>query len=194
MDLTKKYQTLLFNNKLNSCLRICHFMAQIHHESDLKLVSENLNYSSERMLIVFKSDFDTNGDKWISPQEKEKVKELVGNPIKIANFVYANQNGNGNEQSGEGWKFRGRGFLQITGKNNYTALSKFTGINYVNNPDWLLREADAMIAAIWYWNTNNLNKFADKNDIKSITKIINGGYNGLEDRTRLFNEYYKKCT
>ena len=90
--------------------------------------------------------------------------------------------GNGNEASGDGWKFRGRGFIQITGKNNYSALSKFTGVDYVKNPDLLLNEADAMISALWFWNNIKGNELADKGDIREITRRINGGFNGLSDR------------
>jgi len=186
-----KYKTLLNKYGINTPLRLAHFMAQIEHESGLKPVEENLNYSAKRMLEIFKYDFDTNRDKWLSPEEKEKVKELLGHPNRIANFVYANQNGNGSEASGDGWKYRGRGFLQITLKSNYTALSKATGVDYINNPDLLLGEADAMISALWFWNKHNLNSWADKDDINKITKIINGGYNGLTKRIELLNKYKK---
>ena len=189
--LQDKYKTLLNKYKINTPLRLSHFLSQVHHESNLKPVEENLNYSAKRMLEIFKYDFDVNRDKWLSPKEKEKVKELLGHPDRIANFVYANQNGNGNETSGDGWRFRGRGFLQITGRNNYTALSIATGIDYVNNPELLLNEADAMISALWFWNKHNLNALADKDDIMKITRIINGGYNGLTHRKELLNKYKK---
>jgi putative chitinase len=166
-------------------------MAQIEHESNLKPVEENLNYSAKRMLEIFKYDFDVNRDKWLSPKEKEKVVELLGHPNRIGNFVYANQNGNGNEASGDGWKFRGRGFLQITGRSNYMLLSKDTKIDYINKPDLLLNEADAMISALWFWNKHNLNVLADKDDVMRITKIINGGYNGITERKELLNKYKK---
>ena len=100
--------------------------------------------------------------------------------------------GNGDESSGEGWKYRGRGFIQLTGKNNYTELSEDTGIDYVNNPDLLLNEADAMIAALWFWNKRNLNKYADQNNIKEVTRRINGGYNGLAHRQELLDKYLSK--
>ena len=190
--LQDKYKTLLNNYKINTPLRLAHFMAQIDFESNLKPVEENLNYSAKRMLEVFKYDFDVNRDKWLSPKEKEKVKELLGYPDRIANFVYANQNGNGNEASGDGWKYRGRGFLQITGRSNYTALSIATGIDYVNNPDLLLNEADSMISSLWFWKKHNLNALADKDDIMRITRIINGGYNGLSHRIALLNKYKLK--
>jgi putative chitinase len=171
---------------------LAHFFSQTEHESGLKPISEKLNYSAKRMLEIFKSDFDTNRDKWLSPQEKEKVLSLIGHPDKIANFVYANQNGNGNENSGDGWKYRGRGFIQITGKENYSKLSKDTGIDCLKNPDLLLEESNAMISALWFWKIKGLNALSDKNDIIGITKKINGGTNGLLERKSLFTKYQKE--
>lgn len=189
MELANKYKSLLNSYHVNTPLRLAHFFAQIEHESGLKPKEENLNYSAKRMLEIFKSDFDTNRDKWLSPKEKEKVLELIGHPDRIANFVYANQGGNGDESSGDGWKYRGRGFIQNTLKGNYIVLSKDTRIDFLNNPDLLLIEANSMIAALWFWNKNNLNTFADRDDIVSITKRINGGTNGLDDRKRLLIKY-----
>lgn len=189
MSLQIKYKSLFERYGLNTKLRIAHFMAQIEHESGLKPIAENLNYSSKRMLEIFKHDFDTNRDKWLSPKEKEKVLYLLGSPQRIANFVYANQNGNGNEASGEGWKYRGRGFIQITGKINYFQLANDTDLDCLKNPDLLLEEANAMISALWFWNKAGLNKLADKNDLKGITRKINGGYNGLEHRTELLEKW-----
>jgi len=191
MNLQVKYKTLFEKYGLTSKLRIAHFMAQIEHESGLKPISENLNYSAKRMLEIFKHDFDVNRDKWLSPKEKEKVLYLLGSPQRIANFVYANQNGNGNEASGEGWKYRGRGFIQVTGKINYHQLANDTDLDCLKNPDLLLQEANAMISALWFWNLKGLNKLADKNDLKGITKRINGGYNGLAHRQELLNKYLK---
>lgn len=171
MDLHKKYKTLFNSYNVNTPLRIAHFMAQIDHESGLKPISENLNYSEKGLLKVFGKYFTPN-----------QAKLYARKPEMIANRVYANRMMNDNEQSGDGWKYRGRGFIQITGKQNYLLLSKDTRIDYLNNPDWLLREPDAMISALWYWNKINGNKHADKDDIKTITKLINGGYNGLDDR------------
>lgn len=192
MDLQRKYKTLLNQYGINTPLRIAHFMAQIEHESGLKPVSENLNYSAKRMLEIFKHDFDTDRNKWLSPKEKEKVLYLLGSPQRIANFVYANQNGNGNEASGEGWKYRGRGFIQITGKINYYQLANDTDLDCLKNPDLLLEEANAMISALWFWKKSGLNALADKDDLKGITRKINGGYNGLEHRTKLLEKWKNK--
>jgi len=180
MKLQKKYKTLLLKNGINTPLRLAHFFAQIHHESNLKPVSENLNYSTSSLLRVFKKYFPT----------KEIAMEYARQPEKIANKVYANRMENSNECSGDGWKYRGRGFIQITGKYNYRKLTEDTGIDYLNNPDLLLTEADSMISALWFWNKMNLNKYADKDDIKTVTRKINGGYNGLKHRKELL-EYYK---
>lgn len=95
----------------------------------------------------------------------------------------------GNTQKGDGLRFKGRGFIQITGRNNYTLLSKDTRIDYLNNPQWLEREPDALISALWYWNKHKLNTYADKSDLKGATRVINGGYNGLADRESKYNKY-----
>jgi len=181
MNLDVKYKTLLKKNDINTPLRLAHFFAQIHHESNLKPISENLNYSSSALQRVFKKYFPT----------KALADEYARNPEKIANKVYASRMGNGDEFSGDGWKYRGRGFIQITGKDNYKALRKATTIDYVNNPDLLLNEADSMISALWYWTSNNLNKYADRDDINTITKKINGGYNGISHRRQLLENYKK---
>src|SRR5690554_2134638 len=176
MELAKKYKTLLSKHGITTPLRLAHFFAQLHHESGLKPIEENLRYSAKRLLEVFPKYFNKEQAEWYEMKEME-----------IANRVYANRMGNGNEASGDGWKYRGRGFIQLTGKDNYTKLSDATGICYVQNPDLLLNEADAMISALWFWNKNNLNRYADLDDIRTITRRINGGYNGLKDRERLLN-------
>jgi putative chitinase len=189
--LSTKYKSLLGSYGVNTPLRLSHFFAQIDHESGLKPLQENLNYSESRLLEIFKYDFDTDKNRILSDAEKLKAKQLARKPEQIANFVYANQNGNGNEASGDGWKFRGRGFLQITGRSNYMLLSKDTKIDYINKPDLLLNEVDAMISALRFWNKHNLNVLADKDDVMRITKIINGGSNGITERKELLNKYKK---
>lgn len=178
MKLNEKYKTLFDSYGINTKLRIAHFMAQIEHESGLKPISENLNYSAKGLMQTFGKYFDT-----------EESLLYARKPEKIANRVYANRMGNGDEKSGEGWKYRGRGFIQITGKYNYIMLSKDTRINFLDNPDLLLTEANSLISALWFWNKHKLNLLADKNDIKGITRIINGGYNGLTHRKELLNKY-----
>jgi len=180
LRLTKKYKTLLDRAEINTPLRLSHFWSQLHHESDLKPISENLNYSAEGLLKTFKKYFT-----------KETALAYERKPDRIANRVYAGRMGNGSEASGDGYKYRGKGFIQITGKNNYRDLTKATGTDYVNNPEKLLIEADALISALWFWSNNRLNRFSDKDDIVGLTKAINGGVNGLVHRTKLTAEYKK---
>lgn len=174
MGLHIKYKTLFENYGLTTNLRIAHFMAQIEHESNLKPVVENLNYSEQGLLKIFPKYFNAT-----------QAKQYARKPMQIANRVYANRMGNGTEQSGDGWKYRGRGFIQITGKSNYTSLSNDVKIDFVANPDLLLNEANSMISALWFWSKNGLNELADKDDINGATRRINGGLNGLDHRKQL---------
>lgn len=189
-SLATKYKSLLNKNGINTPLRLAHFFAQIDHESSGgKRLEENLNYSKDGLLKIFKSDFDTNKDKKLSQNEIKLAEMLAKKPEQIANFVYANQNGNGGVNSGDGWRYRGRGYIHTTGRGNYRDLSQDTGIDFVSNPDLLTQEANAMISAVWFWNERGLNRFADKNDIEKITRIVNGGLNGFEHRKELFEHY-----
>lgn len=176
-----KYKTLLQTYGINTPLRLAHFFAQLDHESGLRPISENLNYSAQRLCRIFPKDehFPTI----------EIAKLYEKKPALIGSRIYANRMGNGSEQSGDGYRYRGRGFIQITGKENYLKLSQYTGINFVVNPDLLLSEDNSMVAALWYWKKINANKYADKDDIKTITKLINGGYNGLHHRRELLIKY-----
>lgn len=181
MKLQDKYKTLFEKYGLTTDLRIAHFMAQIEHESGLKPISENLNYSAQGLIQTFSKYFTTNESLLFARK-----------PEKIANRVYSNRMGNGDEKSGEGWKYRGRGFLQITGKSNYFRLSNDTDIDFLKNPNLLLEEPNALISALWFWNLKGLNELADKDDLKGITRKINGGYNGLEHRTKLLAKWKKQ--
>ena len=181
MQLNEKYKKLFDKYEINTPLRIAHFMAQIEHESGLKPISENLNYSSERLRQIFPKYFISKAD----------ADRYARQPERIANRVYANRMGNGNEASGEGWRYRGRGFIQITGKINYSQLANDTDLDCLKNPDLLLEETNALISALWFWNLRKLNALADKNDLKGITRKINGGYNGLEHRQELLIKYKK---
>lgn len=164
---------------INTYLRICHFLAQIIHESGhFKYKSENLNYSAKGLRNTFPKYFPTD----------DIANQYARKPEKIANRVYANRMGNGPESSGDGWKRRGRGLIQLTGTNNYKAFSNDTGIDVMSNPDLILVDPIiCVMTACWFWNKNNLNILADKDDIKTITKKINGGYIGLDDRTKNLN-------
>ena len=160
--------------KINTKLRLCHFLAQILHESgNLKYKSENLNYSAKALRSVFPKYFKTD----------EIANQYARKPEKIANRVYANRMGNGDEASGDGWLRRGRGLIQLTGTDNYKACTKALNVDLMKNPDLIISNAEICIkTACWFWNSKKLNELADKDDIKIITKRINGGYNGIEDR------------
>ncbi len=170
IEFNKKYKTILGLYGINNDLLRQHFWTQIWHESKLNLISENLNYSSSGLLYTFRKYFDV-----------ATANIFARNPQKIANRVYANRMGNGDEKSGDGWKYRGRGFIQLTGKNNYVLLSKDTRIDFIGNPDLLLEEANSIIAACWFWKTNNCNRFAEKDDLIGVRKVINGGTIGLNE-------------
>jgi putative chitinase len=191
-SLATKYKTLLNRNGINTPLRLAHFFAQIHHESGGgKRLAENLNYSKDGLLKIFRSDFDTNKDRRLSPTEIRVAEMLARKPEQIANFVYANQNGNGGVNSGDGWRFKGRGYIQITGRANYRELSKDVGIDFVSKPELLEQEVNAMISAVWFWTDKKINQVADRDDLNRVTRIINGGFNGIEERKDLL-DYYKR--
>jgi putative chitinase len=164
--------------------RIAAFIAQCGHESGgWRVFSENLNYSAKALDAVFGKYFVRAG---------RDAEEYHRQPEKIANVVYADRMGNGDTDSGDGWRYRGRGPIQLTGKNNYSKFSEDMGVEAVDNPDMVSEDKEvALMSAIWYWNTNNLNKYADGGDIKTLTKRINGGYIGLEDRIHHWEEALK---
>lgn len=178
---------------INTSLRLAHFLAQCSHESgNFSVTSENLNYSKlDRIIKIFRHDVDLDKDRVIESDEIENAKKYVNNAKAIANFVYANQNGNGDEKSGDGYNFRGRGYIQLTGKGNYIAFDKFVEDDIISNPD-LVSIKYPLLSAAWYWNKKDINKVADKgiNAVESVTKLINGGKIGLEDRILKFNKYY----
>jgi putative chitinase len=153
------------------------FLAQVGHESaNLTAVRENLNYSADGLRRVFPKYFDTS-----------LATAYHRQPERIANRVYANRMGNGSESSGDGWKFRGRGAIQITGKENYTFLSKAMGHASLDvTIAWLETPLGAIMSAGWYWDSRKLNQWADTGDIITVTKKINGGTNGLDDRKLLY--------
>lgn len=160
---------------INTKLRMAHFLAQTGHESGgFRATRENLNYSAEGLLAVFK--------KYFTP---ETAKLYARKPEKIGSRVYANRMGNGPEESGDGWKFRGVGLIQTTGKNNIEALSKKLGMSLDDAIRFAETPEGAVKAACIFWVDNNLNRFADKDDILGLTKAINGGTNGLDDRKEL---------
>lgn len=166
---------------INSKLRIAAFIAQVGHESGhLRLTSENLNYSASGLLNTFGKYFDS-----------KTAEAYARKPEMIASRVYANRMGNGNEASGDGWKYRGRGLIQVTGKENYTACSKSLGLNLVETPDLLAQDRDAAMSAGWFWSSKGLNNYADRKEFDTITRRINGGLNGKADRDALYQRALK---
>lgn len=152
------------------------FLAQCCHESGhFRLTQENLNYKAESLSRVFPKYFR---DK--DPEDYAKQ------PEKIANLVYGNRMGNGDEESGDGWRFHGRGLIQLTGKDNYEALGEAIGKDLTAEPDFVASPEGAALSAAWFWHKNNLNHFADADDIVSCTKRVNGGTIGLEERKELY--------
>jgi putative chitinase len=172
--------------QINNVERICHFLAQTNYESGyMNYIVENLNYSSKQLLKVFPKYFKTI----------DEAKEFEYKGEKIANKVYANRMGNSSEASGDGWKYRGRGLIQLTGKNNYLKFSKWYNDSkiFVDSPDLLLQPQFAVLSAFFYWDIKNLNSYIVDNEnaynvCKALTKKINGGYNGLEERFRLYKK------
>jgi len=165
---------------IDTSARVAAFMAQCGHESGgFTVMQENLNYSAKGLVGTFKKYFPTEA----------QAKLYERRPEMIANRVYANRMGNGDEASGEGWYFRGRGIVQITGKNNYTKCSQslFESNVLVENPDLLLESEYAIHSACWFWSAARLNELADIGDMKTMTKRINGGFIGLEDRINHYN-------
>lgn len=159
--------------EINNPLRIAGFLSQVAHESGgFKFVSENLNYRAESLMRVWPSRFPT----------LDIANAYAMKPEKIANHVYCDRMGNGNEASGDGWKYRGRGLIQLTGLDNYAAFSMACDNQALTNPDLVAEPDLAAESAGWFWDTRNLNKLADESDIIGMTRRVNGGINGLDDR------------
>lgn len=176
---------------INSPIRLCAYLAQIGHEcGELSTSVENLNFSATALLSLFGKYFKT----------EEEAKKYARKPEAIANKVYANRMGNGNDASGDGWRYRGRGLIQLTGKENYQSLSIALKEDFIIFPDLLSTPKYAALSSGWYWKKKKLNERADKmilkgNDeeavFKEITYAINGGYNGYEHRLLLYNRAKK---
>ena len=179
-EMCNLFDNLLSPAGIDSKERVCMFLAQCGHESGgFSKFTENLNYSAKGLRGTFPKYFPDDATA-IAYERK---------PEKIANKVYGGRMGNGPESSGDGFKYRGLGLIQLTGKDNFSAFSKDTGIDVVTDPEKYRSNLSVIIkTAIWFWNKNNLNKYADAKDIVGATKKINGGMNGLEDRTKHYNE------
>jgi putative chitinase len=168
--------------EINTPVKLAHFLAQAGHESaGFKAVNENLNYGAKGLLSIFKKYFPTEA----------KAKEYERKPEKIANLVYGGRMGNGPEASGEGYKFRGRGYIQLTGKDNYKAFDAVVPEDIVANPD-LVATKYPLLSAAWFFHKNCLKKCVDASDatVTAVTKCVNGGTIGLPDRLKHFKEYY----
>ena len=170
---------------INTPLRLAHFLAQCGHESGgFRATQENLNYSAKGLNGIFRKYFPTEAS----------AAAYARQPAKIAAKVYGGRMGNGAESTGEGYKFRGRGYIQLTGKENYTAFGKSIGEDIISNPD-IVASKYALLSAAWFFSKNGLHKIADEGSsdqvVTKITKRVNGGTIGLPDRIKHFKEYYK---
>ncbi len=166
--LTDDLNKTLERHSINTPKRVAAFLAQVDVESGgLKAREENLNYSAKRLMEVFPRHF-----------RDVDVNQYDRNPPKIANRVYRNRMGNGPEESGDGWRYRGRGFIQLTGKNNYTAFGKSMGMTPEKASEYMSTPEGAFMSAGWFWETNKLNAVADQGNIDEISRIINAGPGG----------------
>ena len=180
--------------------RIAGFLSQCAHESGgFTMLQENLNYRAATMATVWPTRFAEREPDPMSPGKTKAKKDAKGanipnkfalalerKPEMIANVVYSGRMGNGPTESGEGWLYRGRGLKQLTGKDNHRACSAGLGVDLVANPDLLLEPVYAARSAAWFWATNKCNTFADAGDIEGLTKRINGGLIGIDDRKKRY--------
>ena len=177
-DLLQKF---LPQYDVNTPFRVAAFLANTAHETgNYTILEENLNYSKDRLLKIFKKYFnEANVDKYANKK------------ILIVSRVYANRMGNGSEESQEGYIYRGKGLIQITGKDNTTALSKAINKSLSETSKYLLTKEGALVGSLYYWKTNNINRLADLNDIAKVRKAVNGGAIGIEDTTLRYNKALK---
>jgi putative chitinase len=177
------YDALVKNNRnITNNFRLAHFLSQVGHESgNFKVLYENLNYSAAGLLKVFPRYFNPT-----------TAKQFERKPQLIANKVYANRIGNGNEASGDGWNYRGRGYLQVTGRANYKAFSEYIGEDCEKNPD-LIATKYPLDSALWFFDRNKLWSLCDKGEenVPIVSKRVNGGTNGLQDRLNKFRSFIK---
>ena len=158
---------------ISSPQRQSSFIGQCAHESgNFRILEENLNYSAARLMAVWPSRFPS----------LDVAEQYANNPEKLANKIYSGRMGNGNEESGEGYAYRGRGLIQMTGKEAYANCGSGLGVDLISNPDLLLNPKYAALSAGWFWSKKGLNDLADTGDYETMTKRINGGLIGLDDR------------
>lgn len=151
-------------------LQVAHFLAQVGHESGgFKRLVENLNYGAEGLRATWPGRFNA-----------QNAADYARQPEKIANYVYGGRMGN--SQAGDGWRYRGRGLIQLTGRHNYRLAGDALDLPLESNPDIAMRQDVASQVAVWYWKNNNINRFADRDDVLAVTRAVNGGTNGIDDR------------
>jgi putative chitinase len=173
VDWVEPLEEVFHRYEINTPERQAAFIGQCAHESmNFTRLEENMNYSAEGLMKTWPSRFPT----------LEAAKPYHRNPEKIANKVYAGRMGNGPEETGEGWLYHGRGLIQLTGKDNYTLAGDALNMDFIHSPDYVLVPKYAALTAGWYWNKRQLNKEADAKDFTGMTKKINGGTIGLDDR------------
>lgn len=164
---------------INTNKRLAHFLSQTTHESNnFTVLEENLNYSATRLNQVFPKYFRNAG---------RDATKFARKPEAIANIVYASRMGNGNEASGDGFRYRGRGIIQLTGKNNYRDFGATVGKSSEEVTEYVMTKEGAIQSALWFWNSRNINNAASGDDVAAVTRLINGGTNGLEDRRDRYN-------
>lgn len=164
--------------EINTVNRIAGFLAQVMHESaDFTYKEENLRYSDRSLKIVFGKYY----------KDDTLAKKHAYKPQLIGSRVYANRMGNGDEASGDGYRYRGRGYIQLTGKDNYTAFANDTGMSIDEAIEYITTDTGAMESALWYWKNRNINKYCDEDSINGMSKAVNGGMNGYEDRKHRYN-------
>ncbi|CAB4241828.1 COG3179 Predicted chitinase [uncultured Caudovirales phage] len=162
--------------EINTPNRMAMFLAQTAHESgNFSAVEENLHYKAKALMAFWPKRF------------QGVAEQYQMNPEKIANRAYCDRMGNGNEASGEGWAYRGRGLIQLTGKDNYRHCGDALGIDLLSDPDQVSHNPVAVLSAGWFWNTRKLNAISDTGNVEHVTKLINGGTIGLAERTAHFN-------
>lgn len=162
--------------QINTVERVAGFIAQCGHESGgFKVLSENLNYSADALNKIFPKYFVKAG---------RDAQQYHRQPEKIANVIYANRMDNGDTASGDGWRFRGGGLIQLTGRHNYTKFAEAVEMSIEEAVDYVRTKKGAIDSACWFWDTNGINRYCDSNDIVTMTKRINGGTIGLEDRKK----------
>jgi len=183
-DIVDEMSSVAIKFQITTPERAAHFLGQAAHESTgFTRTTENLNYSAVRLLQIFPKYFDGGN-----------AEEYARNPQRIASRVYANRMGNGDEASGDGWKYRGRGYIQLTGHDNYYAFDQIVTDDVLKNPD-LVATKYPLLSAGWFWNSRGLNGLADQGIgagvIREVTKKVNGGTHGLDDRIARTEYFYE---